>query len=610
LDSEFRTPSQKINFVVLSLTTRYSKLETYTRQVSTVLLDFLKKRWYFYIFGIIALIVIDLLQLFVPKVVAKAVNAIQTIKDLSEVRIFVFSILGLAFGMLLGRFWWRYFIMGSSRYFDYYAKKNLFDKILGLDMHFFDKHRSGDIMAYFTNDVATVERMLGIGVVQLTDAVFMSSMTIFFMATSTNWKLTLIALSPLPGIILISALFGKLIFRRSRKVQDVYSELSGYTEETMDGIRIIKSFSIIPKIEELFEKRAKENFQATIALIRVWGVMWPLVHFVGTLAFFLALTVGGPMVVKGTVTLGDYIAFNSYIGMLIWPLTAYGMVMNVIQQGRASLQRLKELQSVESLVKEPEEPVKINSIEKIEIKNLSFKYPGTERYVLNNVDFTVKKGQFIGIVGTVGSGKSTLVKIISKLYPVEHGRVFINDVDINTLHSKDIRRLISYVPQETFLFSNSVKENVAFALNEYDFEKVKEMIRLSAIEEDVEKFPEKYDTIVGQRGVMLSGGQKQRLTIARALMRQADVYIFDDCLSAVDPETEQDIIETLRTKMKGSTMIIITHRLKVLQNADIIYVLDQGRIIEKGNHYDLIENEGLYARMYRKQLVIDERDDG
>lgn len=571
-----------------------------------MLIDFLKKRWYFYIFGIIALIVIDLLQLFVPKVVARAVNAIQNIKDIGEVRVFVLSILGLAFGMLLGRFWWRYFIMGSSRYFDYYAKKNLFDKILGLDMNFFDKHRSGDIMAYFTNDVSTVERMLGIGVVQLTDAVFMSSMTIFFMATSTNWKLTLIALSPLPGIILISALFGKLIFRRSRRVQDVYSELSGYTEETMDGIRIIKSFSIIPKIEELFEKRAKENFQATIALIRVWGVMWPLVHFVGTLAFFLALTVGGPMVVKGTVTLGDYIAFNSYIGMLIWPLTAYGMVMNVIQQGRASLQRLKELQSIEPLVKEPEKPLRIESIESIEIKKLKFKYPGTERYVLDDVDFSVKKGQFIGIVGTVGSGKSTLVKIISKLYPVERGNVFINGIDINDLHSKDIRRLISYVPQETFLFSNSVKENVAFALNEYNFEKVKEMIRLSAIEDDVEKFPEKYDTIVGQRGVMLSGGQKQRLTIARALMRQADVYIFDDCLSAVDPETEQDIIETLRTKMRGSTMIIITHRLKVLQNADIIYVLDQGRIIEKGNHYDLIENEGLYARMYRKQLVIDE----
>lgn len=569
---------------------------------------FFKKRWYFYIFGIIALIVIDLLQLFVPKVIAKAVNTIRDIKDISEVRVFVFSILGLAFGMLLGRFWWRYFILGSSRYFDYYAKRNLFDKILSLDMHFFDKHRSGDIMAYFTNDVSTIERMLGIGVVQLTDAVFMSSMTIFFMATSTNWKLTLIALSPLPGIMLISGLFGKLIFRCSRKVQDTYSELSGYTEETMDGIRIIKSFSIIPKIEELFEKRAKENFQANIALIRVWGVMWPLVHFVGTLAFFLALTVGGPMVVKGNVTLGDYIAFNSYIGMLIWPLTAYGMVMNVIQQGRASLQRLKELQSVESLVKEPEEPVKINSIEKIEIKNLNFKYPGTERYVLNDVDFTVKKGQFIGIVGTVGSGKSTLVKIISKLYPVERGKVFINGIDINDLHSKDIRRLISYVPQETFLFSNSVKENVAFALNEYDFEKVKEMIRLSAIEEDVEKFPEKYDTIVGQRGVMLSGGQKQRLTIARALMRQADVYIFDDCLSAVDPETEQDIIETLRTKMKGSTMIIITHRLKVLQNADIIYVFDQGKVVEKGNHYDLIKNKGLYERMYRKQLVIDEAD--
>ncbi|MGC8821074.1 MAG: ABC transporter ATP-binding protein [Fervidobacterium sp.] len=569
-----------------------------------MLREFLKKRWHFYIMGIISLIIIDLLQLFVPKFIAKAVNTLRMIQDISEIKIFVWSILGLAFGMLFGRFWWRYFIMGSARYFDYDAKKKLFDKILSLDMFFFDKHRSGDIMAYFTNDISTVERMLGIGVVQLTDAVFMSLMTIFFMVTSTNWKLTLIALSPLPGIIIISALFGKLIFRRSRKVQDVYSDLSGYTEETVDGIRIIKSFSIIPKIEELFEKRARQHFDATISLIRVWGVMWPLVHFIGTLAFFLALTVGGPMVVKGVVTLGDYMAFNSYIGMLIWPLTAYGMVMNVIQQGRASLERLKELQSVNPLVVEHEHPRTLERIEIIETKGLSFKYPGTDRYVLKDIDFTVKKGQFVGIVGTVGSGKSTLVKIISKFYPVERGQVFINGIDINDLHSKDIRNLISYVPQETFLFSNSVKENVAFAMKEYDFEKVKEMVKLSAIEEDVEKFPEKYDTIVGQRGVMLSGGQKQRLTIARALMRKADVYMFDDCLSAVDPETEQEIIETLRTKMKGSTMIIITHRLKVLQNADIIYVLDQGRILEKGTHYELLENKGLYAKMYKKQLVI------
>lgn len=571
-----------------------------------MLKEFLKKRWHFYLAGITVLIIIDLLQLLVPKVIAKTVNAIREIQNINEVKTFVFSILALALGMLLGRFWWRYFIMGSSRFFDYYAKKNLFDKILSLDMHFFDKHRSGDIMAYFTNDVTTVERMLGIGVVQLTDALFMSSMTIFFMATSTNWKLTLIALSPLPGIILISALFGRLIFKRSRKVQDTYSELSGYTEETIDGIRIIKSFSIIPKMEELFKKRAKDNFYATISLIKIWGIMWPLVHFVGTLSFFLALTVGGPLVVKGSITLGDYIAFNSYIGMLIWPLTAYGMVMNVIQQGRAALQRLKELESVETVVKEPQNPELIHKINSINIKNLSFRYPGTDRYVLKDVDFNIENGQFIGIVGTVGSGKSTLVKIISKLYPVEKGHIFINGVDINSISSKNIRNLVSYVPQESFLFSNSVKENVAFAMKSYAMENVKEMIKLSAIQEDVEKFPEKYDTIVGQRGVMLSGGQKQRLTIARALMRKADVYIFDDCLSAVDPETEQEIIETLRNKMKGSTMIIITHRLKVLQNADIIYVFDQGRILEKGTHYELLENEGLYAKMFKKQLVLDE----
>ena len=570
-----------------------------------MLKEFIKKRWYFYMFGIMVLVVIDLLQLFVPKVLSQAINSVETIKDISEVKVFVWSIIGLAFGMLAGRFWWRYFIMGTSRYFDYISKKYLFDKILNLDTHFFDKHRSGDIMAYFTNDVPMVERMLGTGVVQLTDAVFMTFTTVFFMATSTNWRLTLTALIPLPGIIIISLLFGRIIFKRSRRVQDVYSNLSGYTEETMDGVRVIKSFSILPKMEELFEKRARENFNANMALIRIWGVMWPLIHFVGSLAYFVVLTVGGPMVINNTVTLGDFIAFNSYVGMLIWPLTAYGMVMNTIQQGRAAMQRLEEMFSVKPLVEEPQDPLPLNEIDTIEVKGLTFSYPGTQREVLRNVDFELKRGQFVGIVGTVGSGKSTLVKVISKLYPVESGKIFINGIDINKLHSRDIRRLISYVPQETFLFSDSVSQNVAFGMEKYDIEKVKEVVKLAAVDEDVEKFPEKYDTLVGQRGVMLSGGQKQRLTIARALMRDASVYIFDDCLSAVDPETEQEIIKTLREEMKGSTMIIITHRLKVLQNADIIYVLDQGRILEKGNHYELLENEGLYAKMYRKQLVVE-----
>lgn len=570
-----------------------------------MLKEFIKKRWYFYLFGVIILVIIDLLQLFVPKVLSKAIDAVPTITSMNEVKVFVWSIIGLAFGMLAGRFWWRYFIMGTSRYFDYITKKYLFEKILNLDMHFFDKHRSGDIMAYFTNDVPMVERMLGMGVVQLTDALFMTFTTVFFMATSTNWKLTLTSLIPLPGIIVISLLFGRIIFKRSRRVQDVYSELSGYTEETMDGVRVIKSFSILPKMEELFEKRARENFNANIALIKIWGVMWPLIHFVGSLAYFVVLTVGGPMVINNTVTLGDFIAFNSYVGMLIWPLTAYGMVMNTIQQGRAAMQRIEEMFSVKPLVVEPEEPVPLDEIETIEVKNLTFSYPGTQREVLRNVDFELKTGQFIGIVGTVGSGKSTLVKVISKLYPVESGKVFINGIDINQLHSRDIRRLISYVPQETFLFSDSVSQNVAFGMEKYDIEKVKEMAKLAAVDEDIERFPEKYETMVGQRGVMLSGGQKQRLTIARALMRNASVYIFDDCLSAVDPETEQEIIKTLREEMKGSTMIIITHRLKVLHNADVIYVLDQGRILEKGSHYELLENEGLYARMYRKQLVVE-----
>jgi len=569
--------------------------------------EFLKKRWPFYLAGILTLIVVDTLQLFVPKFISRAVDGLNVeTPDVSLAKLMALGIIGIAVGMFITRFLWRIFIIGSARKITYEARKVLYDKILSLDMSFFDKHRSGDLMAHFTNDMNNIERMFGPGIVMMVDAIFMSSITLFFMATSVGWHLTLIAIIPLPIIAFISLTFGKFIYRRSRKVQDTFSDLSGFTEETIDGIRVVKTFSILPKFQEIFSNRAFNNFSATISLIKVWGIMWPLIHFVSSLSYFLTIVYGGPMVVNSKITLGEFFAFNNYIGMIVWPLTAFGWVINILQNGRASYSRIKKILDTQSTVKEPSKPVKIDKIKSIIIKKLNYSYPNTNRLVLKSIDMIIEEGQLVGIVGTVGSGKSTIVKIISKLYPVERGHVFINGVDINDISSETVRTKISYVPQETFLFSTSVKNNISFALDNFDEWKVKEFAMMSAVHKDIENFPKGYDTIVGERGVTLSGGQKQRITIARALMRDADVYIFDDCLSAVDPETEEQIIKSLRKSMQNKTMVIITHRLKVLQDADMIYVFDDGEIVERGKHNELLQNEGLYARMFRKQLIEEE----
>ncbi|ABR30001.1 ABC transporter ATP-binding protein [Thermosipho melanesiensis] len=566
--------------------------------------EFLKRRIWFYFAGVITLIVVDTLQLIVPKFISRAVDSLNVeTPDIGVAKLMAIGIIGIAIGMFFTRFFWRFFIIGSARKFTYEARKILYDKILSLDMSFFDKNRSGDLMANFTNDMNNIERMLGPGIVMMVDASFMSVITLFFMATSVGWKLTLIALIPLPFIMLISLVFGKFIYKRSKKVQDTFSDLSGFTEESIDGIRILKSFSILPKFENLFLDRANRNFRATLSLVKVWGIMWPLIHFISSLSYFITIAYGGPMVINQKITLGMFFAFNNYIGMIVWPLTAFGWVINIIQNGRASYTRILEVLKTQSKVVEPDNPVEIDEINDITIKNLNYKYPDSNRYVLKGVNLEIKRGQLVGIVGTVGSGKSTIVKIISKLYPVERGYVYINGYDINDIPSKIVRTKISYVPQETFLFSTSIKNNIAFGLDDFEEWQIKEYAMLSAVHSDIERFPKSYDTVVGERGVTLSGGQKQRITIARALIRNCDVFIFDDCLSAVDPETEEKIISSLRKSMESKTMIIITHRLKVLKDADIIYVFDDGQVVESGTHKQLMEIDGLYADMYKKQLI-------
>ena len=569
--------------------------------------SFFKNNLLNYIFGISALIVVDVFQLLIPGVISNIIDSLnENLVTPGFVGKAVLKIIFLATGMFLLRFVWRLFIVRSARKFEYETLNTLFSKIVSLTPGFFDRIKSGDIMARFTNDLKSVRMMMGPAVVVSVDAVFMTGLTIYFMGTKVDWKLTSSVLVPLFSLIPLARYFGTNIHKRFEKVQSSFSALSGFTEEAVSGARIVKSFSVFENMDKLFSERAKRNLIENIKVVRIWGIFGPMVQLVASSAFLLSLFIGGRMVIKGSITLGEFIAFNTYIGMLIWPMMAYGWLMNIVQRGKASLKRLGLILNAIPEVKEPENPVPLKRIEEIVVKDLTYSYPQSEREVLKGINMSFKKGEMVGIVGTVGSGKSTVAKLITKLYPVERGKIFINGVDINDILSKDIRNKIAYVPQDPFLFSDTIKNNLILGENDRKDEEIVKALKLSAVWEDIQKFPKGLETKIGERGVTLSGGQKQRITIARALLRNADVFIFDDCLSSVDPETEEKIIRTIRNRLKDKLLIVITHRLKVLSKADKIYVLDKGELIESGSHEELMRNGRLYKKMFEKQMILEE----
>jgi len=584
-----------------------------------VILSFLRRNWKYYLTGVLSLITIDLAQLYVPRLIGKIVDKVEFYTSpppfslymifsdealMISVKIFVAWIIGLALAVFLGRFVWRMMIIGSARRFEKQAMRELFDKLLELDPIFYGKMNRGELMSRFTNDLRAVWRMLSAGVVISTDAAFMSVMSIVMMGTFVNWKLTGSVIIPMLFISVVVIFFGKVIHKTFAQVQESFSKLSGFTEESISAVRIIKSFSVIDEFERMFEERAWANLRARMKLVLVSGIFWPMVRVIGSISAFLSLFLGGKMTISGEITIGDFIAFNSYLGMLVWPMTAFGWVVNIIQQGRASLKRVYQILNSEPFVKENPNSVIVEKIRYVEINDLDYRYPGDQRFILRRINMVINEGNFIGIVGTVGSGKSTLAKAILKFLPVERERIFVNGVDINDINGKSLRKRIAYVPQEGFLFSDTIYRNVTLG-EDIPEKSVKEALKTAGVLDEIEKLPEGIYTKVGERGITLSGGQRQRVMIARALVRDVDLYLFDDCLSAVDPETEEEIISSLRTKMVGKTLVVITHRLKVLQDADWIYVLDGGSIIEEGTHEDLMKKGGLYREMFLHQTVGD-----
>lgn len=566
--------------------------------------DFLKRYWWRYLVGSIFLIVVDILMILVPRITGLVVDSLRVAPDdLSTVRVLLFGIVGVAFGLFFARFFWRIFIMGAARRFEYFSKEVLFDKLLGLPASYYDRTRVGDLMARFTNDVNAMRMAFGPAIVMLVDGIFLTGITVVAMGSFVNWNLTWVAIAPLPVLAFVSLFFGRMIHRRFRAVQESFSDLTDTAEESIAGIRVVKSYGIEPLRSGMMEDTSNNYVSKNMDLVKVWGMFFPLINSLAMLGSLLAIFFGGRMVILGDITLGEFITFVGYLGMLVWPTLAFGWVVNIIQRGRASYKRLKQIIEEKSDVTTTN-PVRVTSLKgDIVFDDLTFTYPTGKEPSLKNVSLRIQSGSKVALVGTTGSGKSTVGKLLGRVYPVPEGKIFIDGIDISSLDPKIIRDNFAYVPQETFLFSATVRDNIAFAVSDVDSERVKKYAEVAAVHNDITGFSKGYDTIVGERGVTLSGGQKQRIAIARALMKESPVVFLDDCLSAVDTETEAKILNSLQNSGLERTIIVISHRLKAVLDSDMIFVMHDGEIVESGKHDDLLKNNGLYRKMYDRQML-------
>lgn len=556
-----------------------------------------------YLVGITFLLIVDIIQLIPPKIIGYLTDSISMgDADPEKILKSIFLIIFISLLMAGGRYVWRIYVVGTSRYVEYDMRNKLFKHLQSLSVNFYNKNKTGDLMAHATNDLNAVRMALGPGIIMITDSIVLTLITLFIML-SINVKLTLLSLIPLPFVALVSTKFGKIIHKRFLKVQQAFSKLTDVVQENFSGIRVIKSFVQESKEYEKFIKENMNNFDANMSLVRVWGSFFPMVEFISSLSFIILIGLGGIYVIYGDISLGDFIAFNMYLGSLVWPMMAVGWVINMLQRGFASLERIENILNEKPEIFDEKTNELTSLVGNISIKNLTFTYPEASSPALKDININLKNGDTLGIIGKTGSGKSTLVNLLVRLYNLPDKTIFINNTDINRIPLSILRENIGFVSQDAFLFSSTITENINLSREKLDMERIYESAKASDIYDNIMDFKDKFDTMVGERGVTLSGGQKQRISISRALIKSPDILIFDDCLSAVDAKTEVKILENLKSIMKDRTSIIISHRISAVKDSDLIIVLDDGEIAEMGGHKELVEKEGLYKSIYEKQLI-------
>ncbi|MBE5901823.1 MAG: ABC transporter ATP-binding protein [Lachnospiraceae bacterium] len=572
---------------------------------------FVKPHLIRYIIGIIVLAVVDYVSLFIPAYTGELTDGLTNhVLDLAGVRHLVLLVILCGLTMAVGRFLWRYFLFVTARKVEFDIRNELFAHLETMDVEYFHEHKTGGLMAHFTNDLNAVRMALGPAVISAFDATVMALMVIFQMVRAVDIRLTSITVIPMFVIMFGELWFGKWIHRVYKRMQQAFEDLSDFVQEGISGIRVIKAFVQEEEQKKGFDEKNKETKRKNLHFMKWIAIEEPGVGFLIGLSSLFNLLIGGRMAILGQISLGDFVAFTQYITMLIWPMLAAGEAINMFSRGTASISRLNDIFEAKSEILQetpalPENGDMAVFDGKLEFKNLTFIHKGHLEPTLKDINLKVEPGTTLAIIGKTGTGKSTLVNLLLHLYQVNKGMIYLDDKDIRDIPLKELRGNIAYVPQDNFLFSDTLEHNIAFGvdLEKVDKEDIQSAARAACIHDNIMEFPNRYETIVGERGVTLSGGQKQRSSIARALIKDAPILIMDDSLSAVDTDTEEHILENLKELRAGKTTILIAHRITTIQNADVIMVLEDGEMKECGNHSKLMELNGIYRSMFEKQQL-------
>lgn len=555
-----------------------------------IILTFLKKHKISYTLGIMFMLLTSYIQSLFPKVLGKTIDTLKTDNfDPKLIKVYIVYILLIALGAFLTTYAWRNLVIANSRNLECHLREMLYIHLQKLSPEFYNHRKTGDLIAYAINDISAVRMTLGPATAMTINGLVICAISIYSMSQAINWHLTLMSLFPIPLILVFMLNIGKLIQKRFRRVQETFAAISDRIQENIYGIRVIKSYVQEDTEVENFEALNDQMVESNISMIRISSFLSPVIELCFSISFVLNLIIGGNMVLKESISLGDFIAFNGYLAMIMAPIVSIGRVITIFQRGMASLKRLNEIFNVNPLIKDGEKAINKRVEGEIEFKSLDFSYPGVQEKALDGINIKIPKGHTLGIVGKTGSGKTTVANLLLKLYNVESGKIFIDGIDINDYSLAALRDGFGYVSQDNFLFSASIKDNIAFFKAAYSREEIEKAAQDSCIFDSITGFPDGFNTILGERGVNLSGGQKQRISIARALVKNPAILILDDSLSAVDTITEARILENFKEIRRGKTTIIIAHRMSAVEHADEIIVLDGGRICERGTHGELLE---------------------
>ncbi len=572
-------------------------------------MSIIQKLWWFfklekrrYLVGIVALILVSVLNLIPPMVMGRVIDAITSGQlTQQDLLLDLFYLLLAAFGMYYLRYVWRMYILGTSYRLGQIMRSRLFEHFTKMPPAFYQTYRTGDLMAHATNDINALTRLAGGGVMSAVDASITALVTLLTMLFSISWQMTLVAILPLPFMAYATSRLGRKTHKAFGESQAAFSELNNKVQESVSGIKVTKSFGYQADELKSFQAVNELTFQKNLQTMKYDSLFDPMVLlFVGS-SYVLTLLVGSLMVQEGQITVGNLVTFISYLDMLVWPLMAIGFLFNITQRGKVSYQRIEELLSQESPVQDPEFPLDGIENGRLEYDIDSFAFENEE--TLTDVHFSLEKGQTLGLVGQTGSGKTSLIKLLLREYDVDKGAIYLNGHNIRDYRLTDLRSLMGYVPQDQFLFATSILDNIRFGNPNLSLAVVEEATKLAQVHQDIVAMPQGFETIIGEKGVSLSGGQKQRLAMSRAMILDPDILILDDSLSAVDAKTEYAIIDNLKETRKDKTTIITAHRLSAVVHADLILVLQNGQIIERGRHEDLLALDGWYAQTYQSQQL-------